>query len=301
MQPQENHPIEPVAPEPQPQPQPQPVTPIQPTAPAPLPAPIVPPAAPMPPAPTPTTQSPEPITPVTPPPTQPAPVPAQGQTHAPITPLTQADFAAMAKKNRKPKRIILAVLIIAILAGAAYLVYASGLLGGMKTVEYNNGQGQTYSLKFYAQNKTDSLKTSAAGSGSEGSKALIAKKGKDGKAPLSVYIDSLSSGYSDSSETTSKAYDNNSKCLGETPVGKTYNEWAGSDVYICDAVNDDEIELIYYSTFKKGNELLYVLVMQDIDYESMDSSEKAKDILKTVGLEVYDEEIKQIIGSIKPL
>jgi hypothetical protein len=240
-------------------------------------------------------------TPVTPPSTQPPSAPAQGQAHAPITPLTQADFLAMAKKNRKPKRLILAVLTIAILAGAAYFIYASGLLGGMKTVKYNNGNGKSYSLKFYAQNKTDSLKTSAAGGGSEGGKALISKKGKDGKAPLAVYIESIGSGFSDSSDITSKAYDNNSKCLGKTPVGKTYNEWAGSEVYICDALNDDEIELIYYSTFKKGNDLLYVLVMQDIDYENMDTSEKAKDILKTVGLEVYDEDIKQIVGSIKPL
>lgn len=235
--------------------------------------------------------------------TQPAAPPVQAQVPqgaAPITPLTQADFLALAKKNRKPKRIIVSVLVLLAILGIGFLIYSFGLLGGMKTVKYDNGKGKTYSLKFYARNKVEPLKSNASPAGSSGGKAIIAKKGKDDKAPLSVYITTLNSSFSNSSEATKKAYEHNSNCYEKTPVARVYNAWAEKEVSICDFVDDSEYELIYYSTFKNKDDVLFVLITQDANFENAKTPEKAKALLKTIGLDVYQEDIKQIVASIKP-
>ncbi len=298
-----------ITPSPQAEPAP---TPPQPTAPepaqpaavsAPVPATPAMPATPPnePPAPAPTAPI-APAAPVTPAPVQPNQNPAQPpQTPGQITPLTQADFLAMAKKNKRPKRIILSIVIIAVLLGVGYFVYASGLLGGMKTVKYDNGKGKTFSLKFYSQNEIKPLKTSSPDDGSDSGKAITAKKGKDGKAPLSVYISSVKLGSSDISATSQNTIDQNSKCLGKSPVVKAQNAWANKEVYVCDLDDGSGLHYIYFSTFKNSDTLIYAMFTQDIDYNSIgDSPEKAKALLKTVGLEVYNDDIQQIVASIKP-
>lgn len=307
MQPQQNEPADPVVPRPtsskpdqsQPSAVQPPTTPEQPAASI-VPSPITPvidpaPAVPAQPGPAPV-------------PVQPAPAaagqtpiqPAVPQAPAPITPLTQADFLAMAKKHRRPKRMIFAVLAVCLLIGAGFLLYSSGLLGGMKTVKYNNGRGQTFSLKFYSQYKIEPLKSNTGAEGVSGGKALIAKKGKDGKAPLSIYIFSTDAEKIANSPESKKAFENNSRCLGKTPVSKTYNAWVGSEVYICNYTTDSDYNYIHYTTFMNKDKLVFALIMQDLDYEGMTTAKQAKTLLKSIGLEVYDQDIDQIVGSIKP-
>lgn len=242
------------------------------------------------------------ITPVAEPPAQQQPAPAQpGAVPPSPAPVTQADFMALAKKERKWswKPFIKAGALLSVVAVLAALYFA-GLLpfSQFKTVTYDNGVGSTYKLKFYARHTTEPSGQGLPGGDALGSNgkfpkyALVSKVTKDKRAPLKVIIQDKDIVGAEG------AYDNNANCGGKEPITTSYNKFAGTDVKVCDFFSGTDSEnIMYLATFKKDSRLFIVMFMQSFD-ANFSNREEAAELLKKVNLTAYKDDIKKIAGSI---
>lgn len=285
----------PVAPPPEPQnPAPEPPLAVAPEltpTPAPVPQPIA---------------SPPPTAPVV----SPAQPPTQPQTQSPIDgapqpsatpatptvqaqgPMTQADFLKLAKKQRAPKKFLAIFGGLVLLVGIYFTLNTLGLLpwASFKTVEYVNGKGDTYSLKFYAKNTIEPV------ANNDKWKALVSKQGKGGKAPIRLEM------YDIPAKSDSTGFTNSQVCGGKTPIMTVHNKSANTDVKVCDLseTSSDLPSYIYFATFKNGNKATVMLIMNDLDFETgLKDPKSAKELVKKTGLDTYNDDIKTILASIK--
>ena len=304
----------PVNPNPSPSPTPPPSE--VPSAPTPPPTPLVTPEAPSPPPQEPMpvsvpTAEPEsvsvtsPTTPLaSPTPTTPGVVTAQPQpqTPQPAGPVTQADFMALAKKDRNPKKWFAALGAVIVVVGVVAALHFTGIfpLTKFKTVSYDNGKGSTYSVKFYSKYKVEKAGDLEKQFG-DAANVLAAKQGKDGKAPMQMLISDAST-----KELGGSGYlEILTNCNKKDPVVKVYNEASKKDVLVCDFGNilggtSDLDNVIYSAFFNQGDRSVIVLFLSTaINEDALTSSAKAKEALEKAKLDVYKDDIGKIVGSVK--
>lgn len=225
-----------------------------------------------------------------------------GNTNASTGPQTQADFMKLSGKDRNfnPKKLLIIGGGLALIAVLVVVLTFAGILPffQLRTVKYDNGH-TTYKVKFYAQYEVKPAKdgissvANVSGDDSEDINALVAKKGKDGKKPLKLAIDSSND------EDDAKIIKD---CGGETPAFTAHNKYTDSDVNVCDiGTGGGTKDIVYVASFAGKGHAFAVLMMPDIDFKDvLSSSDKAKEMVKTADLSVYEDDLKTIIGSIKP-
>ena len=206
------------------------------------------------------------------------------------------------EKNRKrifKKLSIPVVILILMIIGSLFAINQGILMPNrLKTVEYTNDKGNIFSLKFYASNKVEKLSdlykgTSASGMSSNAT-GLFAKHGKDGKYPLGVVLWS----YNNVGSVNESTFGN---CSGLKEIGTTYNNYAQKDVSICSGFSTESENAMYISLIKGDKKAVLAMFVQEWDATKIKDKESAKEFLNSQGLSSYDEDIKQIVASIKPL
>lgn len=224
----------------------------------------------------------------------------------PTGPMTQADFMALTKKDRNPKKLFAVLGAVFVLIGTVAILHFTGIfpLTPFRTISYDNGKESVYKLQFYSKHKVDKPDDFEKQFGDIN--VLTSKKGKGGKAPIRVLIqdeDSKTLGGSGFLEMLSN-------CNKQEPAVKTYNKASKKEVAVCDFTsilggfgggsNDQIKDMIYSSYFEQDGRTLVVVIMSTaINEEAMTSPSKAKDALEKSKLSVYKEDIAKIVGSIK--
>lgn len=211
-------------------------------------------------------------------------------------PVTQADFLALAKKKRRPKRILAIVLPILLVIAVVATLHFTGVfpLTRFKTVTYNNGDNSTYKLTFYAKHKVEEASSSEkdiAGA----AQTLVSKTGKDGQAPIKVFIQDADAG------EASSAFTGLSNCGTASPVVKVHNKAADTNVNICDIGGESDMkDYLYMGLYKDEDRVVVVVIMSaGLNEEALSSPEKAKEMLKNAKLDVYKDDIATIVSSIE--
>lgn len=255
------------------QPQPTPVPPVQPTA-------------------VPTQSAPTPTQTVPNPPQPPMPSTQPGVTQ----PFNLRDVPDQKDRKKFVKKMLIPSLVLVVIAAGLLFAINAGLIlpNRLKSVTYDNGKGDTFSLKFYAAH--DIKKLNEVLDIGEDYTALIGKKGKEGKAPLATM---LYTSKTQSSEDSS-SFDRFSGCGSSEPVATVRNDFADTDVSICSMSTNQDDDYMNMATFMKGSDVYIALFLQDIDYASIKDKDSAKKMLEKIGLGPYKEDIKQIVASIKP-
>ena len=206
------------------------------------------------------------------------------------------------EKNRKKifKKLSIPVLALILVIIGSLIAINQGILmpNRLKTVQYTNDKGNKYSLKFYAANKVEKLsnlyKGTSASNMSSNATGLFAKHGKDGKYPLGVVLWT----YKTVPALNENAFGN---CSGSKEVATAYNNYAQKDVKICGGFSTDSEDAMYISLIKGDKKAVLAMFVQEWNATSIKDKESAKKFLNSQGLSSYDNDIKQIVASIKPL
>lgn len=200
------------------------------------------------------------------------------------------------------KKFIIKVLVVLITLAIilAVLVLTSVIpLGKFKTITYDNGMGDSYSLKFYSQysikDSTQILPSSSAADVDSNFKVLASKISVNGKSPLTMWAQSSKS------DTSTASFSNNDCTRNNLPkVFDIRIDYLNADVAVC-AIKQQDLEVMYLVAFNDSNTSTLVMFSQDMDWAKLLSSpEAAREGLTKVGLEDYQDDIKTILASFKP-
>lgn len=158
-------------------------------------------------------------------------------------------------------------------------------LSQFKTISYVNSGGTRYSLLFYTKYATKTLKS--------GNTQLVSRVSEEGKYPLVLSIVSGSiSGLDKNGIKT---------CSGPLPkVFDVQNNNLGKQISVCSAppLNGTPIG-VYVAGFAADNKANIITISQDLSGEDLSSQSAAQESLSKFGLDAYQDDIKQIIASIK--
>jgi hypothetical protein len=223
------------------------------------------------------------------------------QTSSPETSGTLQSLSGRAVPKKKSKKktiaIIVALVLLAVILGVMYVI---GSRHVMKDVLYDNGLGGKYEMKFYDSHTKKKVPDSVGVTESHAPvdiEAMYAQRGASGKAPLGVIV----SGSPAAADPA--AYDSLKDCKS-LPVAMTvHNEYAGQDLKVC-VVQSDGKDVMYLVAMKDGDTVHKVTFLQDMG-QSMDKANKVENevdvALKSIGLKVYRNEVRDILSSLRPL
>lgn len=199
------------------------------------------------------------------------------------------------RKNLAKKLAIPGVIILIILIGLGVAINQGILMPNrLKSIQYTNDKGSKYSLNFYAAHSVKKLSENFTKESSDlSTTSLVAKHGQQGKYPLALSLWS--------NEVKPAASSSVENCKGMQKIMSVYNAYADKEVNVCSRTSNDSSEAIYLAYLKKGDKAVLALFIQDWDTKSIKDKESAHKFLNSVGLTVYDQDIKQIVASIKPL
>lgn len=218
--------------------------------------------------------------------------------------MTQSDMlaATQPKRNRKKPLIIgggvLAVALVAVVALAFMNVISVPFIGGnLKTVTYDNGEGNTYKLKFL-KDHTIETDDNMAFSTSSSQKYLKSKPFGDNKYGLVVGVASEEVGSEDEQEVEQLK-----TCSGDGyGVALEVDTKKLGKVTLCNItfLGDDYKDLVYIGVFEHEGKFHAVAVAPDVDSSSVATAEEAKKLAEEASLKKYESEIKKIVASINP-
>lgn len=212
----------------------------------------------------------------------------------------QAEAFKLESKKRLKKRLILGAILSVALVLVPVIVYISlSTAFKLKTITYDNGEGSQFGLKFYSNYKSDKVYSLvSAQKQSEGANpnlvALYSKVQLHGKAPIKLFIST-----SDLTQSNLSRYAKNKGC-DTIPVAFTvHNDYANDDLNVC-SISSKGIELLYVVAFKDSSKFYVATILQDIDFSKAGSSpQAAQKTLALAGLQSYQDDIKEIVASIK--
>lgn len=193
-------------------------------------------------------------------------------------------------KMRASKMVIVALILLALscAAAAGYLLMNQG---NLKTIEYDNGKDNRYSLKFYKEYSTRDFKLSANSTETFNAlpKQLVATHGFNSKAPLVAFISVV-----DSTDESAKEYSNNS-CGSRKEVSKVRNKNFNKQVPICILSGTEDKVHTYIAPIENNGKLHSVVITQNTTEEDRTSKSNV------IGAQEYLPDIQAIVSSIKQL
>lgn len=208
-------------------------------------------------------------------------------------------------KSNIKRRLLMGFVGLVIVGGIfMVLVYSNNIsFSKFKTVHYYNGKGGNYSLEFYSRYSTktvkDNLPISSDIDVSKELTELASKVSVNGKIPLTMWILTTPN----VTENTNRGPYVNNDC-SKSGMSKAFDakvDFINSNVAIC-AIKQKDVEVIYFATFHSQQDGYIVYFAQDVDFSKLLSSpENARDGLSKIGLQDYQDDIKTILASIKPL
>ena len=213
---------------------------------------------------------------------------------------SQADAHKLERKKRLKKRLIVgAIILVALILVSLFAYISLSAAFKLKTVTYDNGEGSRFNLKFYSIYNTNKVYSSVSEQQqSEGVDpnlvALNSKVQLHGKAPIKLFIST-----SDLTQSNLSRYAKNKGC-DTIPVAFTvHNDYANDDLNVC-SISSKGIELLYVVAFKDNSKFYVATILQDVDFSKAGSSpQAAQKALALTGLQSYQDDIKEIVASIK--
>lgn len=191
------------------------------------------------------------------------------------------------KSNFSIKKLVVGLLIIVAIVSAAVAVLSATnviALTRFKTVDYTNAAGTQFKLKFYSKHSTKIL--------ASGSKSLISEVSNDGKFPVTLSIVTRQqSSYAKvkgcSGSGFSKEFDVQNSYLNQTISVCSVSAGAGNPrgVYVAGVLYNNHTDIITIS--------------QDLSSLDLTSKTAAQQALLKFGLDVYQDDIKTILSSLK--
>ncbi len=185
------------------------------------------------------------------------------------------------------KLVVKSVVILAVLGGVfAALVFTNIIaLSQLKTISYTNSSGTHYSLTFYTKHTTKTLKS--------GNTELVSKVSEGGNYPLTLSI---------ASGPISELDKNGIKTCGG-PLPKVFdiqNNNLNQQISVCSfpSTNGEPVG-VYVMGFATNNQANIVTISQDLSSENTSNQSAAQQSLAKFGLDPYQDDIKQIVASIK--
>jgi hypothetical protein len=194
--------------------------------------------------------------------------------------------------NKSHKKLYFTIIILIIFGLAAAWVFQPKKL---KTVTYENGKGDTYSLKFYSDYNLKSLSDTAnitpEAPVAPGLKELVSNTTVGGKTPLTLWIESNKSG----------AFSKDCTKLNLPQSFDAHIDFINADAPVC-AIKSQGKEVMYLVTFYNSKAGYLLVIAQNVDFKALTSSpEAARQGLEKVGLEDYRDDIQIILASVRPL
>jgi hypothetical protein len=220
--------------------------------------------------------------------TQPATVP-------PTPIFSQSDALALPKPRFRHKKWLIIFGIAALGLATLFTIFMLIMnnIYGLKKITFDNGVGSKYQLVFYRKYKLGNAKLES----SPGQKTLVSEVSVAGKAPVVLY---MNSGAKFNQEEWDKSH--NRDCSGDFKEAFTvHNDFIGQDIHMCLISKNGEDEVSYVGTYHYKDKLQVLIVNQDLDVNSATDEASAKEVLPKVGLQVYLEDLQEIVKSIKPL
>lgn len=214
---------------------------------------------------------------------------------------SQMGWSQQGKTKFNSKKLAIKAAIALVVVGGVFtaLVLTNIIpLSKFKTVNYDNGKGTSFSLKFYSKHTLKNVAQSSylpsESSISPELQQLASKVSVNGKYPLVLWAQS--------NESTAPSFSNNDCTRNNLPkVFDARIDFINDDAAVC-AVKAQDKDLIYLVTFHHSNKGYLVYIAQDIDFQKATSSpEKAQDTLTKAGLADYQDDIKTILASLKPI
>jgi hypothetical protein len=229
--------------------------------------------------------------------------------HTPLTPEQIQQQEELEEKVLKKKKLITKLAIIIptslLLIGLLLVLILTDTipLHKFKTITYDNGQGSSFSLKFYRKYSTTTTTTSSRDlinpdlSTNKNLYQLTSKITNNGKLPvvLSIWYNPYS-----------QSWDNQfSNCSSKAPTAFTVHDSSiNTDINTCTLLVSGSNDAVYVGVAKVDEQhLLIFTVAQDIDFQKIANKDTsyAKEVVGKIGLQDYQDDLKTIIGSIKPL
>lgn len=240
----------------------------------------------------------------------PTPTPAFGlpAPQAGATPvITQSDMmAAATPKRRLKKPLIIGGGVFAAAVVAVAVLTFTGILslpfigGNLKSVTYDNGLGNTYKLKFFADHDIKSANDTSSSDifSEDGQKALISKAGgsyKHGVA-LSIYSEEINDS---DKEDINKLKDCN--LSGYSKAFEASNKHVGK-IAMCsiELFGDDYKDLLYIGVFEHNGKAHGVIIASDVDSSTSSNDDEAKKLAQDASLADHQNDLKKILASINP-
>ncbi len=192
--------------------------------------------------------------------------------------------------NFNPKQLIIKGSLLLLAFGGIFAILTMTniiTLSEFKTLNYENN-GENYSLKFYSKHSSKTTKS--------GVNQLVSKISKGGKFPMNLSISGGNNGLS--------GYDLLKDCARFSKVIDIQNSNLNQKISVCDAVggksgSQNGEGKVYIAGFTHSDKVHIITISQDYSDIDLSSQSGGQESLTKFGLNVYEEDIKAIISSIK--
>lgn len=191
------------------------------------------------------------------------------------------------KSNFSIKKLVVGLLItVAIVSAAVAVLSATNVIAltRFKTVDYTNAAGTQFNLKFYSKHSTKILASD--------SKSLVSEVSNDGKFPLAL---SIVTGQQ-------SAYAKVKDCSGSGFSKKfdVQNSNFNQTISVCSVSSGSGYpSVLYIAGVLYNNQSHIIVIGQDPASMDLTSKTKAQQALSKFGLDVYQDDIKTILSSLK--
>lgn len=223
----------------------------------------------------------------------------QDSTYAPQG-FSQSDALALDKKSRRKKIfIIVGGIVFGLLALLVVFMILMDSMYGLKTINFDNGNGAKFSMKFYKKYHTSSAQIK-----DKGTLKLVSEVSVKNKAPVVIFIDGGHTTVSDADWQKSP----NRQCTNSAPLVYTvHNSNVAQDINLCLVSKNGDDEAAYLAVMRYKDKIYPMLITQDLNFDGLEggrddpkAQKTAQKVLKKTDLRVYKDDLTEIISSIKP-
>lgn len=192
---------------------------------------------------------------------------------------------SIGKNKITPRKLItICVVILVVLGGILTgLIFTNIIVfSRFKVIDYTNLSGSRYSLAYYTKHTTKTLKS--------GNTELVSKVSEGNKYPIVLSI----------ANGDSSGYAKARNCSGFTKVFDVQNNNLNQIISVCNfSLGLNSPNSVYIAGFQVGSQTSIVTISQDLSGVDLSSQTGAQQSLLKFGLGPYQDDIKQIIASIK--
>ena len=176
-------------------------------------------------------------------------------------------------------------------------------LSRFKTINYSNGEGASFKLKFYSKHTLkNTFQSQQPTSGANPNlKELVSKVSIDDKYPLTMFISGSPGASQLSGNGKQAALDNDCTKNGLTKAFEVKMSSINDNVAVC-SITSNGILIFYIATFRSSDNLYVATVSQDVNWSTvLSNSSSAKQGLDKIGLDTYQDDVTTILSSIQPV